>query len=183
MSNKVFVGGLSWDTTDASLEEYFATVGQVTSARIVRDRNSGRSKGFGFVEFATDDAAQDAVDRLNGSDLDGRNIKVDLATQNDQNRGEKKDRFEKRDRTPASKSEKLFIGGLAWATTNESLQDAFSQYGEVVEARVVLDKMTSRSRGFGFVTFTNADDAEKARDGMNGQDLDGRSIRVDFAGE
>lgn len=183
MSNKVFVGGLSWDTTDSSLEEFFATVGQVTSARVVTDRNSGRSKGFGFVEFATDESAQDAVERLNGQELDGRNIKVDLATQNDQNRGAKKDRFEKRERTPAAKSEKLFIGGLSWDTTSESLNDAFAQYGEVVEARVVNDKMTGRSRGFGFVTYTNADDAEKAKDALNGQDLDGRAIRVDFAGE
>jgi len=76
---------------------------------------------------------------------------------------------------------KLFVGGLAWATTDEGLRDAFSQFGDVTDAKVVMDRDTGRSRGFGFVTFAEADAAQAAITGMDGQDLDGRTIRVNEA--
>lgn len=76
---------------------------------------------------------------------------------------------------------KLFIGGLSWNTTDDSLKEAFSEYGTVEEARVVLERDSGRSRGFGFVTFANDEDAATACDKMNGVDLDGRAIRCDFA--
>jgi RNA recognition motif-containing protein len=78
-------------------------------------------------------------------------------------------------------SNKLFVGGLAWATDDQSLGDAFSAHGEVTEARVISDRETGRSRGFGFVTFADASAASAAIDAMNGQNLDGRTIRVNFA--
>ena len=79
-------------------------------------------------------------------------------------------------------SKKLFVGGLAWATDSEGLKNAFSEYGEVEEAKVVTDRDTGRSRGFGFVTFTEAENA-KAAMALNNTELDGRTIRVDFATE
>jgi len=79
-------------------------------------------------------------------------------------------------------SKKLFVGGLAWATDGEALKSAFSQYGEVTEATVITDRDTGRSRGFGFVTFNDAESA-KAALALNGTDLDGRTIRVDLASE
>ncbi|MEZ4287739.1 MAG: RNA-binding protein [Polyangiales bacterium] len=78
-------------------------------------------------------------------------------------------------------STKLFCGGLAWATTSDGLRDAFERFGNVVEAKVVSDRETGRSRGFGFVTFDSAEQAENARSEMDGASLDGRSIRVDVA--
>ncbi|MCA9667481.1 MAG: RNA-binding protein [Myxococcales bacterium] len=78
---------------------------------------------------------------------------------------------------------KLFVGGLAWATDSEGLRSAFSAYGEVTDAAVITDRDTGRSRGFGFVTFANAEQAQRALDEMNGSELDGRSLRVDFATE
>jgi cold-inducible RNA-binding protein len=80
-------------------------------------------------------------------------------------------------------SNKLFVGGLAWATTDLTLKDAFSQHGQVREARVVLDKETGRSRGFGFVTFATEEEAARAKDAMNGAMIDGRAVRVDFSQE
>lgn len=77
-------------------------------------------------------------------------------------------------------SNKLFVGGLAWATNDEGLKSVFTQYGEVIEAKVITDRMTGRSRGFGFVTFADEDSAKKATE-LNGTDLDGRTIRVDIA--
>ena len=76
---------------------------------------------------------------------------------------------------------KLFVGGLAWATDDEGLRAAFEQFGPLVEAKVILDRETGRSRGFGFVTFEEGADADSAIDALDGQELDGRRIRVNEA--
>jgi len=80
-------------------------------------------------------------------------------------------------------SSKLFVGGLAWATRDETLKAHFEQSGEVTDAKVIMERDTGRSRGFGFVTFVDAESAAKAREALNGSELDGRSIRVDTATE
>ncbi len=78
-------------------------------------------------------------------------------------------------------SKRLFVGGLSWNTTDEGLRTAFEEFGEVTDAKVITDRDTGRSRGFGFVTFSSEEDAEGAVEGMNGARLDGRAIRVDLA--
>lgn len=79
MANKLFVGSLSWGVNDDMLNEFFAQAGTVASAKVIVDRDSGRSKGFGFVEMANDDDAKKAIDELNGKELDGRAINVSEA--------------------------------------------------------------------------------------------------------
>ena len=79
MAMKLYVGGLAWATTDESLQAFFAQIGEVTSARVVMERDTGRSRGFGFVEYASDDAAKEAISKLNGVELDGRMISVSEA--------------------------------------------------------------------------------------------------------
>lgn len=79
MATKLFVGGLSWDTTEESLRNLFATVGTVTSATIIMDKFSGKSRGFGFVEMGSADEAAKAISELNGKQLDGRTIVVNEA--------------------------------------------------------------------------------------------------------
>ncbi len=78
-------------------------------------------------------------------------------------------------------SNKLFVGGLAWATSDDSLRAAFESFGDVAEAKVILDRDTGRSRGFGFVTFSDSEAAQSAIAAMDGAELDGRSIRVNEA--
>ncbi len=80
-------------------------------------------------------------------------------------------------------SKKLFVGGLAWATTEDGLAEAFRAVGPVVEAKIVTDRETGRSRGFGFVTMENDGDAEKSVEELNSMQLDGRTIRVDVAND
>jgi cold-inducible RNA-binding protein len=80
-------------------------------------------------------------------------------------------------------SSKLFVGGLAWATHDETLKAHFEKCGEVTDAKVIMERDSGRSRGFGFVTFADEATATKAREELNGSDLDGRSIRVDSATE
>ena len=79
MSKKLFVGSLSWDTNDEGLRRAFGTHGEISEAIVISDRDSGRSRGFGFVTFNDDEAADKAVAALNGTELDGRTIKVDVA--------------------------------------------------------------------------------------------------------
>jgi len=79
MATKLFVGGLSWGTTDETLQEFFAQIGQVISAVVIKDKFSGQSKGFGFVEFSSEEEAKKAVDELNGKEFDGRSIIVNEA--------------------------------------------------------------------------------------------------------
>jgi len=78
-------------------------------------------------------------------------------------------------------SKKLFVGGLSWGTTDEGLHGAFSKFGEIAEAKVITDRETGRSRGFGFVTFANDESAVSAIGEMNGAELDGRTIKVNEA--
>ncbi len=79
MSKKLYVGGLAYSVTEQELEALFAEKGKVVSAVIIKDRDSGQSKGFGFVEMADDEEAQNAIKELNGKDLSGRAITVNEA--------------------------------------------------------------------------------------------------------
>ncbi len=80
-------------------------------------------------------------------------------------------------------SNRLFVGGLPWAVDDNGLQDAFASFGEITDCKVITDRDTGRSRGFGFVTFADAEQAQAAIDGMDGQELGGRPIKVNVARE
>ena len=80
-------------------------------------------------------------------------------------------------------SKKIFVGGLAWATTDEGLRTACEEFGTVTDAKVITDRDSGRSRGFGFVTFTTEEEAQAALEGLQNTELDGRTIRVDSAQE
>ena len=79
MSTKLFVGSLSWDTKDDGLKQFFSQFGNVVSASVITYRDTGRSKGFGFVEMASDEDAKKAVDMWNGKELDERTLRVNVA--------------------------------------------------------------------------------------------------------
>jgi cold-inducible RNA-binding protein len=79
MGKKLFVGGLSWDTADDGLRQAFEQFGEIVEAKVITDRESGRSRGFGFVTFTTDESAASAISAMNGAQLDGRAIKVNEA--------------------------------------------------------------------------------------------------------
>ena len=79
MGSKIYVGGLPYATTDAQLQEIFSVHGAVESARVITDKFTGRSRGFGFVEMVNSEEAQKAIQALNGTDLEGRNLTVNEA--------------------------------------------------------------------------------------------------------
>ena len=83
MGAKLFVGGLAWATTDDTLRGHFEQCGEVVEAKVITERDTGRSRGFGFVTFASEDEARGAVDQLADSELDGRTIRIDMAIERD----------------------------------------------------------------------------------------------------
>jgi len=91
--------------------------------------------------------------------------------------------FSSFNRTFFQMSTKLFVGGVSWDTNDDGLRDAFSQFGEIESVRILTDRETGRSRGFGFVEYQTAEAAEAALKAMDGAELDGRILRVDFAAE
>ena len=87
MAKKLFVGGLSWETTDSDLKKAFAPYGEVTEAKVITERDTGRSRGFGFVTFAQDEDAKTAISKMHGTSLDGRNITVNEAQERNPREG------------------------------------------------------------------------------------------------
>ena len=87
MSNKLFVGGLSWDTDDQGLRAAFENFGGISEAKVITDRETGRSRGFGFVTFSENGCASDAAAQMNGTSLDGRTIRVDVAQERERGGG------------------------------------------------------------------------------------------------
>lgn len=87
MGKKLFVGGLSWDTSDDSLRHAFAQFGDLEDVKVITDRETGRSRGFGFVTFSDDGAARKAIQEMDGKDLDGRTIKVNEAEEKQRSGG------------------------------------------------------------------------------------------------
>ena len=83
MAQRLFVGSLPWGVDDAKLAQIFSQAGTVVSAQVVKDRETGRSRGFGFVEMSTDEEAENAVKNLNGADVEGRKIVVNIARPRD----------------------------------------------------------------------------------------------------
>jgi cold-inducible RNA-binding protein len=79
MGNRLFVGGLAWATDDEGLRAAFEQFGEVTDAKVITDRDTGRSRGFGFVTFAEESSAQEAIEKMDNAELEGRNIKVNEA--------------------------------------------------------------------------------------------------------
>ncbi len=93
MSSKLFVGSLSWGTSDQGLRAAFERFGEITEAKVISDRDTGRSRGFGFVTFTDPAAAQQAVQEMNGAELDGRTLNVDIAQERRGGGGGRRDRW------------------------------------------------------------------------------------------
>lgn len=85
--NKVYVGNLPFKSVEADLEEMFAACGSITKVNVVRDRETGRSRGFAFIEFDTESSAQNAVDQLNGKEVEGRPLRVNIAKEQERTGG------------------------------------------------------------------------------------------------
>uniref|UniRef100_A0A8C9ZX03 Musashi RNA binding protein 1b n=1 Tax=Sander lucioperca TaxID=283035 RepID=A0A8C9ZX03_SANLU len=147
-NSKMFIGGLSWQTTQEGLKEYFCKYGEVKECMVMRDPVTKRSRGFGFVTFV-DQAGVDKVLAQTRHELDSKTIDPKVA-------------FPRRAQPKlVTRTKKIFVGGLSVNTTIEDVKQYFDQFGKVDDAMLMFDKTTNRHRGFGFVTFENEDVVEK----------------------
>ncbi|XP_075687393.1 RNA-binding protein Musashi homolog 1 isoform X7 [Rhinoderma darwinii] len=145
---KMFIGGLSWQTTQEGLREYFSQFGDVKECLVMRDPLTKRSRGFGFVTFM-DQAGVDKVLAQSRHELDSKTIDPKVA-------------FPRRAQPKmVTRTKKIFVGGLSVNTTVEDVKQYFEQFGKVDDAMLMFDKTTNRHRGFGFVTFEGEDIVEK----------------------
>ncbi|KAJ7538165.1 hypothetical protein O6H91_11G037500 [Diphasiastrum complanatum] len=176
---KLYVGNLPWDYDNQQLEELFKEHGSVFVAEVVLDKVSERSRGFGFVYMNTPQDAEIVIQKLNGKEVGGRNLKV-----NYQETAEARSQRLSRGGgygEASSNVNRIFVANLPWSATDQDLELLFSDYGTVVQAKVVIERETGRSKGFGFVTFSSAEEVSKAISGLNGSEYEGRPLRVALA--
>jgi len=143
---KLFVGGLSWQTNQERLREYFGQFGTVTDVLVMKDPITQRSRGFGFITFSNPDAV-DRVLSVPSHCLDGKKIDPKHATP--------------KSKSKANKTKKIFVGGVSQETSADEVKAYFNQFGKVDEAVMLMDQQTKRHRGFGFVTFENEETVDR----------------------
>ena len=172
---KLFVGNLPYDVDSQKLAMLFEQAGTVEIAEVIYNRETDQSRGFGFVTMSTVEEAENAVEKFSRYDFDGRLLTVNKASP----RGTRPERPPPRHSFEPSLS--IYVGNLPWDVDNTRLEQIFSEHGNVVNARVVYDRETRRSRGFGFVTMSDETEMKDAVAALDGQSLDGRPIRVSVA--
>ncbi|CAH0488435.1 unnamed protein product [Peronospora farinosa] len=185
---KIFIGGLSYETTDEKLRSYFGAYGTVTDAVVMKDPISRRSRGFGFITY-TDPLCVDRALTQSNHVLDGRRVEAKRAVPRAESMRETGISLSySRGSAPNSVSsictdnavgatKKIFVGGLHYETKDADFKKYFMQYGKVVSAEVMFNRETNKSRGFGFVIFESEASVELVLQDKN-HVIDGKSVEV-----
>ncbi|PGH27094.1 hypothetical protein AJ80_01281 [Polytolypa hystricis UAMH7299] len=187
----LFVRALPPSATTESLTEYFSQSYPIKHATVVIDPKTKQSKGYGFVTFADHEDTQRALEEFNGSDFEGRKLKVEVAEPRHREAdkegenavltaGAARLKEEKEKRKLDAQPPKLIIRNLPWSITeSEQLAVLFRSYGKVKHA--TIPKKGSTQAGFGFIVMRGRKNAEKAIEAVNGKEIDGRTLAVDWA--
>ncbi|XP_045913310.1 embryonic polyadenylate-binding protein A-like isoform X7 [Micropterus dolomieu] len=176
----VYIKNFGEDYTDEKLKEVFSVFGRTLSVRVMKDER-GRSRGFGFVNYANHEDAQKAVDEMNGKDINGKIIYVGRAQKRLERQGELKRKFDqiKQDRIQRYQGVNLYVKNLDDSIDDERLRKEFAPYGTITSAKVMTDG--SQSKGFGFVCFSSPEEATKAVTEMNGRIVATKPLYVALA--
>lgn len=176
-SGKLFIGGISWDTNEDRLREYFQNYGEVVEAVIMKDRATGRARGFGFVVFADPAVAERVV--LEKHMIDGRSVEAKKAVpRDDQNILSKNGGGSSSHGSPGpTRTKKIFVGGLASNITESDFKKYFDRYGIITDVVVMYDHNTQRPRGFGFITYDSEESVDKVLQ-KNFHELNGKMVEV-----
>ncbi|KAF9581867.1 hypothetical protein BGW38_000960 [Lunasporangiospora selenospora] len=186
----VFVMQLSARLRASELEEFFSTAGKVRAARIIEDRNTGRSKGVGYVEFYDEDSVAKAIE-LTGQKLLGIPV-IAKHTESEKNRLAAQSSLASQEAIPAATVQqpapdnaqhRLFVGSVNFDLTEDDLKKEFEPFGPIEFVKIHRDAETGKSKGFAFIQYKNAEDAKQAVWNRNGYTLAGRAIKVWFASE
>ncbi|GAO51882.1 hypothetical protein G7K_5973-t1 [Saitoella complicata NRRL Y-17804] len=197
-ASTLFVRSIPYSVTSEALEAFFSDIGPIKSTVIITDQESGKSRGFGFVRFAMKEDATRAMEELKSKKLEGRALKMEVAErrQRKDEDGEKKDKVVKvredvvkaQNRAVQKKNDqdkdlrpRLIVRNLPWSVrTPAQIQPAFEPFGTVKEVSIPRGRGGKMS-GFGFVEMGSREEAEKAVEGVNGTEIEGRTVAVDFA--
>ncbi|XP_018541462.1 embryonic polyadenylate-binding protein isoform X1 [Lates calcarifer] len=176
----VYIKNFGEDYSDEKLKEVFAAFGRTLSVRVMKDER-GRSRGFGFVNYANHEDAQKAVDEMNGKEINGKIIYVGRAQKRLERQGELKRKFDqiKQDRIQRYQGVNLYVKNLDDSIDDERLRKEFAPYGTITSAKVMTDG--SQSKGFGFVCFSSPEEATKAVTEMNGRIVATKPLYVALA--
>ncbi|KAL3628135.1 hypothetical protein CASFOL_027181 [Castilleja foliolosa] len=179
---RLYVGNLPFTLTSAQLSEIFAEAGRVVSVEIVYDRVTDRSRGFAFVTMGTVDEAKEAIRLFDGSQIGGRTAKVNFP---EVPRGGEREVMIPKTRSSyqgfVDSPYKIYAGNLSWNLTSQALREAFAEQPGYLSAKVIYERESGRSRGFGFITFSSAEEVDSALNALNGLELEGRPIRLNLA--
>uniref|UniRef100_A0A1D1YT79 Heterogeneous nuclear ribonucleoprotein 27C n=1 Tax=Anthurium amnicola TaxID=1678845 RepID=A0A1D1YT79_9ARAE len=180
---KLFIGGISWETSEEKLREYFGKYGEVVQAVIMRDKVSGRPRGFGFVVFAD----PELVDRVlqDKHTIDGRVVEAKRAMSREEQHISSRSGHPPPGRTMGGsgggggmhRTKKIFVGGLPPTLTEEGFRKYFETYGTVTDVVVMYDQNTQRPRGFGFISFDSEDAVDRVLH-KTFHDLNGKLVEV-----
>ncbi|KAH0662711.1 hypothetical protein KY284_027642 [Solanum tuberosum] len=155
---KLFVGRISTKTTEESFKEYFSKFGQVADSVLMRDKDSGRRRGIGFVIYADPEIADKVLKE--DHTIDGKKVDVKKSVTN---------------------TTRIYVGGLPLSLTEDELKEHFSPYGYVVDHCIVLDRRTGRSRRFGYVSFDKEEAVEKVLSDGHKHELCGKQVEINRA--
>ncbi|KAJ0606246.1 putative RNA recognition motif domain, nucleotide-binding alpha-beta plait domain superfamily [Helianthus annuus] len=177
---KLFIGGISWETSEDKLKEYFSVYGDILQAVVMRDKITGRPRGFGFVVFS-DPSVLDSVLQEKHT-IDGRTVEAKRALSREEQQVSKAGNPSGGRNSGGSDSgnmrtKKIFVGGLPATLSEEGFRQYFEAYGNVTDVVVMYDQQTNRPRGFGFISF----DSEEAVDRVlhkTFHDLNGKQVEV-----
>ncbi|GAB4850856.1 Heteroproteinous nuclear ribonucleoprotein 1 [Ancistrocladus abbreviatus] len=176
---KLFIGGISWETSEDKLRDYFGQYGEVLQTVIMKDKTTGRPRGFGFVVFA-DPSVVDTVLQDNHT-IDGRTVEAKRALSREEQQNSSRGGNSNGGRNIGSggniRTKKIFVGGLPPTLTEEGFRQYFENYGYVTDVVIMYDQNTQRPRGFGFISF----DSEEAVDRVllkTFHDLNGKQVEV-----
>uniref|UniRef100_A0A8C8A080 Polyadenylate-binding protein n=1 Tax=Oryzias sinensis TaxID=183150 RepID=A0A8C8A080_9TELE len=176
----IYIKNFGDNLTDEKLKEAFSAFGKTLSVRVMRDEK-GRSRGFGFVNYAHHEDAQKAVDEMNGKEMNGKIIYVGRAQKRLERQGELKRKFDqlKQDRIQRYQGVNLYVKNLDDSIDDERLRKEFSPYGTITSAKVMTE--AGQSKGFGFVCFSSPEEATKAVTEMNGRIVATKPLYVALA--
>ncbi|PWA81668.1 Nucleotide-binding, alpha-beta plait [Artemisia annua] len=172
---KLFIGGISWDTDEERLKEYFTSYGEVLEAVIMRDHITGRARGFGFIVFS-DPVVAECVTKEKHN-IDGRMVEAKKAVPRDDQSTISRNSGSIQGSPTLGRTRKIFVGGLASTVTETDFKRYFEQFGTITDVVVMYDHSTQRPRGFGFITF----DSEEAVDKVllkTFHELNGKMVEV-----
>ncbi|GKV18391.1 hypothetical protein SLEP1_g28786 [Rubroshorea leprosula] len=174
-NGKLFIGGISWDTNEERLKEYFSSFGEVVEAVIMKDRATGRARGFGFIVFSDPAVAEKVIKEKHN--IDGRMVEAKKAVPRDDQNIMSRSSGSIQGSPGPGRTRKIFVGGLASTVTESDFKKYFDQFGNITDVVVMYDHNTQRPRGFGFITY----DSEEAVDKVlikTFHELNGKMVEV-----